>query len=333
MRTVRRSRLIGPVVIGPGCVRRGLDDRSRRLARGRLHGHRQHDPRLDRDAGMLDQRRRRAGGLDPRAQRRGAPRAAAGMPHRLVVGRPERASRSTDRARASDRRPPGRRPPTHRASACTPTRSCATCRPRCPTTGLAAWYLDVRGIGRRGRAGSPAWRRTCPSTPRGSPRGCSGRCRRGSACRGWSGSPARPSCSSRRTSCRRRRDRAASCWSCTTWPSRRCPRPRRITTPGGGAPSGGGCDAASAVIVPSDATRDELFAHHGVDPSKVTVVLHGTDADAFSPVPPQEVEAVRRSVRDPRSLHRVPRRARAAEEPRAAGPGVRAARARPTCRS
>jgi len=50
---------------------------------------------------------------------------------------------------------------------------------------------------------------------------------------------------------------------------------------------------ASAVIVPSAATRDELFAHHGVESSKVTVVLHGTDADAFSPVPPQEVEAVR----------------------------------------
>jgi len=50
---------------------------------------------------------------------------------------------------------------------------------------------------------------------------------------------------------------------------------------------------ASAVIVPSIATRDELFAHHDLDRSKVTVVLHGTDADAFSPVPPQEVEAVR----------------------------------------
>ncbi len=50
---------------------------------------------------------------------------------------------------------------------------------------------------------------------------------------------------------------------------------------------------ASAVIVPSDATRQELFAHHDVDPGKVTVVAHGTDADAFSPVPPLEVEAVR----------------------------------------
>ena len=49
----------------------------------------------------------------------------------------------------------------------------------------------------------------------------------------------------------------------------------------------------SAVIVPSDATRLELFAHHEVDHDKVTVVAHGTDADAFSPVPPPEVEAVR----------------------------------------
>jgi glycosyltransferase involved in cell wall biosynthesis len=49
----------------------------------------------------------------------------------------------------------------------------------------------------------------------------------------------------------------------------------------------------SAVIVPSDATRLELFAHHDVDHDKVTVVAHGTDADAFSPVPPLEVEAVR----------------------------------------
>ena len=49
----------------------------------------------------------------------------------------------------------------------------------------------------------------------------------------------------------------------------------------------------SAVIVPSEATRLELFAHHEVDHDKVTVVAHGTDADAFSPVPPPEVEAVR----------------------------------------
>jgi len=50
---------------------------------------------------------------------------------------------------------------------------------------------------------------------------------------------------------------------------------------------------ASAVIVPSDATRQELFAHHEVDRGKVTVVAHGTDVDAFSPVAPNEVEAVR----------------------------------------
>ncbi|MEP6759076.1 MAG: glycosyltransferase family 1 protein [Actinomycetota bacterium] len=50
---------------------------------------------------------------------------------------------------------------------------------------------------------------------------------------------------------------------------------------------------ATAVIVPSEATGQELFAHHDVDRAKVTVVAHGTDVEAFTPVTPLQVEAVR----------------------------------------
>ena len=50
---------------------------------------------------------------------------------------------------------------------------------------------------------------------------------------------------------------------------------------------------ATAVIVPSEATREELFAHHDIERERVSVVAHGTDAEAFSPVGPLEVEAVR----------------------------------------
>jgi glycosyltransferase involved in cell wall biosynthesis len=44
--------------------------------------------------------------------------------------------------------------------------------------------------------------------------------------------------------------------------------------------------AAAAVIVPSDATRSDLLAHHTVDGARVHVVAHGTDADAFRPASP-----------------------------------------------
>ncbi len=50
---------------------------------------------------------------------------------------------------------------------------------------------------------------------------------------------------------------------------------------------------AAAVIVPSKATYDDLLATHDVEPSKVHVVLHGTDADRFAPVTPAEVDAMR----------------------------------------
>ena len=50
---------------------------------------------------------------------------------------------------------------------------------------------------------------------------------------------------------------------------------------------------AAAVIVPSKATYDDLLATHDVEAGKVHVVLHGTDADRFAPVTPVEVDAMR----------------------------------------
>ncbi len=43
---------------------------------------------------------------------------------------------------------------------------------------------------------------------------------------------------------------------------------------------------AAAVIVPSEATRDDLFARHDVEHARVSVVPHGTDAEAFTPASP-----------------------------------------------
>jgi len=51
---------------------------------------------------------------------------------------------------------------------------------------------------------------------------------------------------------------------------------------------------AAGVIVPSVATRDDLLRYHDVDPDRVDVVPHGTDAEAFRPAKPAEIEAVRR---------------------------------------
>jgi glycosyltransferase involved in cell wall biosynthesis len=51
---------------------------------------------------------------------------------------------------------------------------------------------------------------------------------------------------------------------------------------------------AAGVIVPSVATKDDLIRLHGVDEARIDVVPHGTDADAFRPAPPLEVEDVRR---------------------------------------
>ena len=50
---------------------------------------------------------------------------------------------------------------------------------------------------------------------------------------------------------------------------------------------------AAAVIVPSEATRTDLLAHHAVDVARVHVVAHGTDADAFTPASPIEVDELR----------------------------------------
>jgi glycosyltransferase involved in cell wall biosynthesis len=51
---------------------------------------------------------------------------------------------------------------------------------------------------------------------------------------------------------------------------------------------------ASAVIVPSAAARSDLARFYAVQPERVHVIHHGTDAEAFSPVIPPEVEDVRR---------------------------------------
>jgi glycosyltransferase involved in cell wall biosynthesis len=50
---------------------------------------------------------------------------------------------------------------------------------------------------------------------------------------------------------------------------------------------------SAAVIVPSEATRNDLLAHHHVEAGRVQVVPHGTDAAAFTPSMPAEVESVR----------------------------------------
>ncbi len=52
-------------------------------------------------------------------------------------------------------------------------------------------------------------------------------------------------------------------------------------------------DRAAEVIVPSEATKTDLLAHHDVDAGLVTVVPHGTDAEAFAPAGPAEVGALR----------------------------------------
>jgi glycosyltransferase involved in cell wall biosynthesis len=54
---------------------------------------------------------------------------------------------------------------------------------------------------------------------------------------------------------------------------------------------------AAAVIVPSAATLEELRAHHDIEASRVHVVAHGTDAEQFSPATPQEVDVVRSRYR------------------------------------
>jgi glycosyltransferase involved in cell wall biosynthesis len=51
---------------------------------------------------------------------------------------------------------------------------------------------------------------------------------------------------------------------------------------------------AAGIIVPSHATRDDLVRFHRVDPERIDVVAHGTDAEAFRPAKPNEIEAVRR---------------------------------------
>jgi glycosyltransferase involved in cell wall biosynthesis len=51
---------------------------------------------------------------------------------------------------------------------------------------------------------------------------------------------------------------------------------------------------AAAIIVPSEATRTDLLAHHPAAGERVHVVPHGTDADASSPATAAEIDAMRR---------------------------------------
>jgi len=51
---------------------------------------------------------------------------------------------------------------------------------------------------------------------------------------------------------------------------------------------------AGAVIVPSDAARSDLIRIYGTEPERIHTIPHGTDAEAFSPAGPPEVEDVRR---------------------------------------
>jgi glycosyltransferase involved in cell wall biosynthesis len=53
-------------------------------------------------------------------------------------------------------------------------------------------------------------------------------------------------------------------------------------------------DRAARVIVPSGATRDDLVKLHEVDPARIDVIHHGTDAHAFRPAPDGVVDEVRR---------------------------------------
>ncbi len=54
---------------------------------------------------------------------------------------------------------------------------------------------------------------------------------------------------------------------------------------------------ATAVIVPSEAARSDLLRFYGPAHERVHVIHHGTDAEAFSPASPPEVEDVRRRYR------------------------------------
>ena len=51
---------------------------------------------------------------------------------------------------------------------------------------------------------------------------------------------------------------------------------------------------AAGVIVPSRATREDLLRFHEVDPARIDVIPHGTDAEAFRPARAGEIESVKR---------------------------------------
>lgn len=53
---------------------------------------------------------------------------------------------------------------------------------------------------------------------------------------------------------------------------------------------------AAGLVVPSAATRDEVAAHAGVDPARMTVAHHGVDLALFHPTDPREQERVRATL-------------------------------------
>lgn len=50
---------------------------------------------------------------------------------------------------------------------------------------------------------------------------------------------------------------------------------------------------ASAVIVPSESARQDLERFYGIEPERVRVIYHGTDAEAFAPAIPPQIEELR----------------------------------------
>ena len=296
---VTDSRLIGPVCIGAGLPssrarRSGPTCRWRPDRRSRdstiRDSHR--DGRAARSTGSTPWRRSILGrNVEVR-------HAVGGDAHRLVRRRSERRRGRLSAHR--DRRPPRRRPAPDGGRDVRRGARCGICPRAMPEDRFVAWYLDVRGVGRRPRrfaAWSPNLSEHASRIPSRVVR--PGRVADGLPRAGVARRRVRRR-SSRRTSCPPpTRLARASCSSSTTSRSRRCPRRRRTTTSGGAGSFARWLRRRSAVIVPSEATRDDLLATHDVDADKVT-----SSRTAPTPTPSRrcrrpEVEAMRARFRIP----------------------------------
>ena len=196
-----------------------------------------------------------------------------------------------------------------------------------PDDRFLAWYLDVQGdrasgAPLRGVGAQPAG--ACVAHPL---EGVRAGVVADRACPAWSGSPAGATSSSRRTSSRHRRARAASCSSCTTWRSTTMPETaphhdgrwrRRVRAEaarcGGGDRAEPGDADGPARDTTTSTPRESMWCRTAPMPTR------------SRPSRPTGVDAMRARRRIDGALHRVPRRARAAEEPRASRGGVRAPR-------